>query len=102
MKTYFCLLIASLIFILACEKNETIESLGSSSRLLVAIKENGKLITELKYDDLNRLIQLNNYHSDTISYSEIYQYDSDNKLIKRTFSGYIETYEYFNNCSSLQ
>jgi len=97
MKTYFCLLIASLIFILACEKNETIESLGSSSRVLVAIKENGKLITEFKYDDLNRLIQLNNYHSDTISYSEIYKYDSDNKLIKRTFGGSIKIYEYFNN-----
>ena len=99
MKTYFILLIASLIFILACEKNEMIDSLDSSSKLLVAIKENGKLITEFKYDDLNRLIQLNNYHSDTISYSEIYQYDSDNKLIKRTFGGFIETYEYFSDSS---
>lgn len=97
MKTYSCLLIASLIFISACEKNESIDSLDSSSKLLVAIKKNGKFITEFKYDDLNRLIQLNNYHSDTISYSEIYQYDSDNKLIKRTFVGFIETYEYFNN-----
>ncbi len=97
MKTYFCLLIASLIFILACEKNEMIDSLDSSSKLLVAIKENSKLITEFKYDNLNRLVQLNNYHSDTISYSEIYQYDSDNKLIKRTFGGFIETYEYFSD-----
>lgn len=94
MKTYIFLLIVSLIGVSACEKDESFESFGSSSRLLVAVKENNQLITEFKYDSLNRLIQLNNYLADTISYSEFYQYDSDNKLIKRTFIGFIETYEY--------
>ena len=94
MKTALFILILGLMGLSACKKDESIEPLGSSPKLLVSIMENNLLITDFKYDSLNRLIQLNNYHADTISYSENYQYDSDNKLIQRIFAGFIETYEY--------
>jgi len=94
MKTYLCLLIAGLIVLPGCKNGESTGSLPSSSKLLAAIKQNNHLITEFKYDSLNRLTQLNNYLADTISYNEFYQYDLNNKLIKRTYSGFIENYEY--------
>lgn len=94
MKTSFYILIISLIGLSACKKDESIEPIGSSPKLLVSITENNILVTEFKYDSLNRLIQLNNYHADTISYIENYRYDSDNRLIQRTFAGFVETYKY--------
>lgn len=83
MKTYFCLLIVCLIGISACRKDESVGLLGTSSKLLVTIKENGHIITGFKYDSLNRLIQLNEYFADTIYNSEFYKYDSVNRLTKR-------------------
>lgn len=94
MKTFLYILILGLPGLSACNKDESIEPSGSSPKLLVSIMENNLLIAEFKYDSLNRLIQLNNYHADTISYSEDYQYDLNDKLVKRTFSGFVETYEY--------
>lgn len=94
MKTALFILIISLICLSACKKDESIKPLVTSPKLLVSVMENNLLVTEFKYDSLNRLIQLNNYHADTISYSENYQYDSDNRLIQRTFTGFVETYEF--------
>ena len=97
MKTMPLLLISSLLLIVACENNDPNDSFISSPKLLVEIREDNHLISEFIYDSQNRLIQLNNYHSDTISYSEIYQYDSQNRMVSRTFDGFIETYDYSND-----
>lgn len=83
------------MFLSACEKDEFQNSFKSPSKLLVSIKENDKLIFEFKYDDLNRLVQIDKYPSgSTVCTSEFYEYDSQNRLISKTYGEFIETFEY--------
>jgi len=94
MKPSFFLLVIGLAAQSACEKDESPDSWPRPSKLLVAIRENNQLVSEFKYDDLERLVQINNYYTDAVVDSETYEYDDDNTLFRRTHAGNIETYEY--------
>jgi hypothetical protein len=91
---FICPGLICLIGLSACELNPSCNCDDNPSKLLVAIKENDKLISEFKYDGQNRLVQLDIYYNDSVWCSEYYQYTPDNKLVKRTHSGFIDTYEY--------
>lgn len=98
MRTTIYLLIASLMILSACKKDEFQYSFETPSKLLVSIRENDQLITEFKYDNLNRLIQVDRYSSgDPVCISQFFEYNSQNRLISKAYSEYIETYEYNNS-----
>lgn len=87
-------MIVCLAVLTSCQKDVPETSNNPFFKLLVAIKENDKLVTEFRYDSLKRLVLLNNYRSDTVINSESYQYDLENRLIKRIYPGFMETYQY--------
>lgn len=63
----------------ACKKDEFQYSFETPSKLLVSIRENDQLITEFKYDNLNRLIQVDRYSSgDPVCISQFFEYNSQN------------------------
>jgi YD repeat-containing protein len=98
MRTIICFLIPSLLILSACKKDDFQYSFETPSKLLVSIKENGQLITELKYDSLNRLIQVDRYLNANPGYiSQFFSYDSQNRLITKSYSEFTETYEYNGN-----
>jgi len=81
-----------------CSKDDLRYQLKTAPKLLVAIRENGHLISEYKYDNNNRLIQANKYYSgDTISLSEYFEYNDQDLLIRKTYGEYVEEYEYTGN-----
>jgi len=98
MRTAILLLIASLMILSACNKDEFQYSFETPSKLLVSIIENDQLIEEFKYDNSDRLIQADRYlPGDPVCISQFFEYNSDNLIIKKTYGEYIETYEYNNN-----
>lgn len=102
MKTTFPLLFASVMLLSNCSKDEFQYHFESAPKLLVAIRENGHLITEYRYDTYNRLIQANRYNKgDTIYLSEYFEYNSQNQLIRKIYGEYIETYQYY-SCGRLR
>jgi hypothetical protein len=95
MRTTIYLFVASMMILSACKKDDFQYSFETPSKLLVSIRENDQLITEFKYDNLNRLIQVDRYSSgDPVCISQFFEYDSKNILIRKSYSEYIETYEY--------
>lgn len=98
MRTTFYLLIACLMILSACKKDEFQYSFEAPSKLLVSIKENQQLVAEFKYDNLNRLIQVDRYSSgNPVCISQFFEYNSQNKLISKAYTEYIENYEYDNS-----
>jgi hypothetical protein len=78
----------------ACEKKDENGKVYQDTKLLVAIKEDNRLVREYIYDSLNCLICINNYRADTIFASEYYKYDADHRMIKRSYGVFVETYAY--------
>jgi hypothetical protein len=89
----FLLPVLSFLILAACEKDNNTPPSGEVSKLLTGISEDGRVI-EFIYDSINRLIQMNTRFNDTVSFSEYYEYDEDDKLKRRSFNDYIESYEY--------
>ena len=95
MKNIYWFLLIILPLLTVCEKDPAGNPDSQSPlKLLTAIKENGSLQTEFLYDSLNRMIRMNMYNADTISYSELYTYNSENNIITRSFYDYVEYYTY--------
>jgi hypothetical protein len=89
------------MIISSCKKDDFKYSFETPSKLLISIKENGQPVTEFKYDNMNRLIQTDRYISgDTGITSQYFEYDSENRLIRKYSGEYSESYEY-NNAGSL-
>jgi len=86
----------SFIFVLSsCNKDDFQYSFETPSKLLVSISENGQLVTQFRYDNLNRLIQADRYQTgDTVYKSQYYEYDSENRLIRLSNGEYSAYYEY--------
>jgi len=95
MRTTIYLVIAGLMILTACKKDDFQYSFDTPSKLLVSIRENGQLVTEFKYDNLNRVIQADRYISgDTGIIRQYFEYDSKNRLIRKSSGEYTERYEY--------
>jgi hypothetical protein len=79
----------------ACKKDDYQYSFEAPSKLLVSISENDQPVTEFKYDSLNRLIQADKYISvDPWIISQYFEYDSKNRLVRKSSGEYTENYEY--------
>jgi hypothetical protein len=100
MRKTVLLLIASILVLSSCSKDDFQYSFETPSRLLVSIRENGQLVTQFRYDNLNRLIQADRYLSDDQGIkSQYFEYDSENRLVKLSNGDYTEMYEYNGNGS---
>jgi hypothetical protein len=100
MRKTVLLLIASILVLSSCSKDDFQNSFETPSRLLVSIRENGQLVTQFRYDNLNRLIQADRYLSDDQGIkSQYFEYDSENRLVKLSNGDYTEMYEYNGNGS---
>jgi hypothetical protein len=95
MRAGIWILSISLVGLISCGKYAPEDSINPFFVLLEEIREDGSLVTEFRYDHLNRLISLENYRDDAVVYSESYQYGEDNKLKSRIFGGFTETYDYY-------
>jgi len=101
MRTPIYSVIAGLMILSACKKDDFQYSFETPSKLLVSIRENGQLVTEFKYDNLNRVIQADRYISgDTGIIRQYFEYDSKNSLIRNSSGEYTENYKY-NSSGSL-
>lgn len=101
-KTVFLLTVCMLV-LSSCSKDDFQYSFEAPSRLLVSIRENGQLVTEFRYDSLNRLIEADRYLSYEQGFrSQYFEYDSENRLIRLSHGEYIENYEYNSNGSLLK
>jgi YD repeat-containing protein len=95
MRILIYFLIANLMILSGCKKDDFQYSFETPSKLLVSVKGNDQLITGLKYDTLNRLIQVDRYlNSGPDCISQFLEYDSQNRLITVSYSDYTETYKY--------
>ena len=95
MKKTVLLLIAGILVLYSCSKDDFQYSFETPSRLLISIKENGELLTRFRYDNLNRLIQADRYLSGEQGFrSQYFEYDSENRLIRLSNGEYTENYEY--------
>ncbi len=98
MRKVIKIMIACIMIFSACRKDDFQYSFETPSKLLVSIKENGQLVTEFKYDSINRLIQADRYLpgvSDIVS--QYLAYDSKNRLISISSGEYTEDLEYSND-----
>jgi hypothetical protein len=88
-------MIACMMILSSCSKDDFQYSFEAPSRLLVSIWENGQMVTQFRYDSLNRLIQADMYLSDDAVYrSQYFEYNSENRLIRLSNGEYTENYEY--------
>jgi hypothetical protein len=88
-------MIACMMILSSCSKDDFQYSFETPSKLLVSISENGQLETEFRYDSLNRLIQADRYLSADHGFrSQYFEYDSENRLIRLSNGEYTENYEY--------
>lgn len=88
-------MIAFIFVLSSCIKDDFQYSFETPSRLLISIRENGQLVTQFRYDNLNRLIQADRYQTgDTVSRSQYFEYDSENRLIRLSNGAFTENYEY--------
>ena len=95
MRKTFLLLIAGILVLFSCSRDDFQYSFETPSRLLVSIRENGQLVTQFRYDSLNRLIQTDRYFpGDQGLRSQYFEYDSENRLIRLSNGEYTENYEY--------
>ena len=93
-KTVFFMIVCMLV-LSSCSKDDFQYSFETPSRLLISIRENGQLVTEFRYDSLNRLIQADRYLSYEPGFrSQYFEYDSESRLIKLSNGDYTENYEY--------
>ena len=94
-------MIASLMILSSCQKDDFQYSFETPSKLLISVKENSQLVTEFKYDNLNRVIQVDRYISgDQGIISQYFEYDSKSRLIRKSNGEYTESYDY-NSSGSL-
>jgi hypothetical protein len=101
MRTAVYFLISGMMILSTCKKDDFQYSFETPSKLLVSIKEDGQLVTEFKYDSLNRVIQADRYLPGVPSViSQFFEYDSNRRLICKTSGEYTENYEY-NSSGSL-
>jgi hypothetical protein len=95
MRKTFLLLFAGILVLFSCSKDDFQYSFETPSRLLVSIRENSQLVTQFRYDSLNRLIQADRYlPGDQGLRSQYFEYDSENRLIRLSNGEYTENYEY--------
>ena len=95
MRKTVLLLIVGILVLFSCSKDDFQYSFEIPSKLLVLIRENGKLVTQFRYDSLNRLIQADRYlPGDQGLRSQYFEYDSENRLIRLSNGEYTESYEY--------
>ena len=84
-----------MMLLTTCKKDDFQYSFETPSKLLVSISENGQRLSEFKYDNLNRLIQADRYiFGDTVILSQYFEYDSKNRLIRKSSGEFTESYEY--------
>ena len=93
-KTY--ILLFFFFTLLSC--NQIFDAISNSNNetelLLSKIFADGKLLNEYVYDENNNLILLKLFHEDSLTHTESYNYNADNKLENRFYNGFVETYSY--------
>jgi hypothetical protein len=102
LKSKYAIILICSCVIISCEIEKiqptfdgqnSINSLVFGTKQLTEIRENGKKLFEFIYDSEKRLVKLNKYYSDTIISAETYEY-LDNRLSKRIYNGFVDTYLY--------
>ena len=96
MKNLTFYLICISFALISCEKEQTdILTYNDSPKLLDKMLYNDSLFLDYTYNDDNLLIQLDQYSTDGgLIYTFTFQYDSLNRLSKKIYYGYEETYIY--------
>lgn len=84
----------SILAISGCEKDKSNDQVKPDDRLLIELWKDGHLTTKYVYDSVNRLVQINYYFADTLSYTEYYYYDVNNRKVKRTLNECTKIYSY--------
>jgi hypothetical protein len=97
------LLIACLIFITSCEKDDFVYDYIETDKLLISVirtQSDYEFKAEFKYDSLNRIIEVKNIFEEGEPFIESYKYNYTGQLEEKRSANYTTTYNYYSTSYS--